>query len=200
MTEMKNVEELFGNQIAKGYPQIKQTLSLIKIAHNGQLYNNQPYWHHPVRVMLRLNWTEVTPDDISAALLHDTYEDTAITEEDLGHFGYSNRVRYMVKTLTRDSENETYKMYIERIVDTDDLSIMRIKLADLYENSNNVRFLPPEKRGVMVRYGKSIRDVTAGMKSNINASLGIRMLEQTNSGELNGAEIGYWIGEQPKFL
>jgi (p)ppGpp synthase/HD superfamily hydrolase len=55
----------------KRFTLLKQTLSLIKIAHNGQTYNNLPYWHHPVRVMLRLDWYEVVGDDIYAALLHD---------------------------------------------------------------------------------------------------------------------------------
>lgn len=184
-------------ELFKTFPLLKQTLSLIKIAHNGQTYNNLPYWHHPVRVMLRLNWYEATADDIYAALLHDAIEDTPVTEGDLKNFGYSKACIEQIKTVSRNKDEETYKMFIERVIGTGDLKTMRLKLADLYENSNNVRFLPPEKCTIMVRYGKSIRDIHEAM---LKSDYGIRLGGSTISGELDRTEVEKWIGEQPAFL
>jgi len=185
-------EELF-----KQHPLLRQTLALIKIGHAGQTYNLLPYFHHPIRVMLRLNWHEVSSDILYAALLHDTLEDTEISEGDLESFGYSVRTIQMVKALTRNPDEETYKEYVAKLIETASVDTLRIKLADLYENSNNVRFLPPAKRKVMVRYGKSIDEILAAMRK---TSYGISLTEKTISGELDKAELERWIGEQPTFL
>lgn len=189
--------ESIPSELFRVYPKLKQTLSLIKIGHDGQTYNLLPYWHHPVRVMLRLNWKEVEESDIYAALLHDTLEDTCITEGDLRNFGYGENTIRIVKLLTRNPDEQTYKEYVQSLIATKSLSAMRLKLCDLYENSNNVRFLPPEKRGVMVRYGKSIADILEAMTG---SAFGIRSTENLISGELDKAEVEKWIGEQPAFL
>lgn len=185
-------------EICKQFPLIPRTLSLIRVAHSGQLYNNLPYWHHPVRVMLRLGWFEVDEDVLCAALLHDTLEDTILIEQDLVNFGYSARTLNIVKILTRDPEL-SYKDYITSILSTKNISAIRIKLADLYENSNNVRFLPPEKRGRMVRYGKSIQDILHSELVGTNQKVWIS-ISKVISGELERTEVEKWIGECPQFV
>jgi (p)ppGpp synthase/HD superfamily hydrolase len=187
-------------ELFKQFPKLPMTLSLIKVAHASQLYNSLPYWHHPVRVMLRLNWLSVDEDILCAALLHDTLEDTLLTEDDLKNFGYSDRTLTMVKILTKDEDSDmTYKEYIASILESKNISALRIKLADLLENSNNVRFLPPEKRGRMVRYGKSIRDI-------IYSDLVLKdqkvmtLISGVIPGELERNEVEKWIGERPQFV
>jgi (p)ppGpp synthase/HD superfamily hydrolase len=187
-------------ELFRQFPLLKQTLSLIKVAHNGQTYNNLPYWHHPVRVMLRLGWYSVDADDIYSALLHDTVEDTAVTIGDLRNFGYSEATINTVSALTRNPDEETYKEYVHGLISIGNVKILRLKLADLYENSNNVRFLPPEKRKVLVRYGKSINDIRLAMEKHYSSSYGISLLENTISGELDRTEVEKWIGEQPTFV
>jgi hypothetical protein len=124
-------------------------------------------------------------------------EDTPTTEGDLKNFGYSPYCIEMIKAVTRNKDEETYKMFIERIIASDDYRVMRLKLADLYENSNNVRFLPPEKRTIMVRYGLSIRDLHDKMRL---SDVGIRLGGNTISGELDRTQVERWIGEQPAFV
>lgn len=186
------------NELFKQYPLLPRTLSLIRVAHNGQLYNELPYWHHPVRVMLRLGWYKVDEEILCAALLHDTLEDTVLSEEDLKNFGYPDRTLNIVKILTRDPEL-SYKEYIQSVMGTRNISAIRIKLADLYENSNNVRFLPPEKRGRMVRYGKSIRDIIFNDTVLKDTAYSVP-LSKVISGELERAEVEKWIGESPRFV
>jgi guanosine-3',5'-bis(diphosphate) 3'-pyrophosphohydrolase len=184
--------------IFKQYPRIPRTLSLIKLAHSGQLYNELPYWHHPVRVMLRLGWFQVDEEILCAALLHDTLEDTLLTEQDLRYFDYSDRTIDTVKILTRDPEL-SYKDYIRSVLNTKNISAIRIKLADLFENSNNIRFLPPEKRGRMVRYGKSIQDILHSDVVGTNQQILIA-ISKVISGELERTEVEKWIGECPRFV
>lgn len=185
-------------ELFKQYPLLPRTLSLIKVAHNQQLYNNLPYWHHPIRVMLRLAWYEVDENILCAALLHDTLEDTVLDEIDLVNFGYSMRTIDIVKILTRDPEL-SYKEYIKSILDSGNISALKIKLADLYENSNNVRFLPPEKRGRMVRYGKSILDIIGNPKICHIQTMAVT-ISKVISGELERTEVEKWIGEYPQFV
>lgn len=183
-------------ELFKQYPLLRAMLSLIKVAHNGQTYNNLPYWHHPVRVMLRLNWTHVIPSDIYAALGHDLLEDTPVTAGDLKNFGFDDRTIHLIQGVTRNKDEDTYKLFIQKIVETKDEGLMRLKLADLYENSNNVRFLPPEKRNIMVRYGKSITDILNALTAMQSGDIA----DMTLSGELNRSDVEKWIGEQPSFV
>lgn len=185
-------------ELLQQYPLLPRTLSLIRLGHNGQLYNELPYWHHPVRVMLRLGWFQVDEDILCAALLHDTLEDTIMTEGDLKNFGYSDRTLNIVKLLTRDLE-VSYKEYIRSIIDSKNISALRIKLADLFENSNNVRFLPPEKRGRMIRYGKSIQDIRHSDLVGTDQKALIS-ISKVISGELERTEVEKWIGEYPRFV
>jgi (p)ppGpp synthase/HD superfamily hydrolase len=186
------------NEVAKMYPLANRAMSLIRIGHNGQQYNSLPYWHHPVRVMLRLGWDNVNPDLFYAALFHDLIEDTCITEDDLRAFGYSERCIDIVKAVTRNKDEDTYKEFIAKILVSKDIEIIRLKLADLYENSNNVRFLPPEKRGVMVRYGKSINELSEAYKDHY--WLKCELTPVIISGELDKNEVEKWIGQVPTFL
>jgi (p)ppGpp synthase/HD superfamily hydrolase len=179
-----------------GFDLLEQTLRLTRIAHASQLYNHQPYWHHPVRVALRMVWPHVDTDDLYVALGHDWLEDTNITVHDLRYFGYSDWAIWAMQCLTRDEE-VSYKDYIRGIIETGDLSLMRIKLCDLFENSNNVRFLPTEKRKVLVRYGKSIKEILEALNQ---THLGRELVKYTISGELDGQTLESWIGQPPTFL
>lgn len=172
------------------------TLRLIRIAHGSQLYNGLPYWHHPVRVLLRMNWWDMDSEQIYGALFHDTKEDTELADDDLRFYGYNERVVDLRNKMTRDVD-ESYRDYIRRLIDSGDIWACRLKLADMYENSNNVRFLPPEKRKIIIRYGKSIKEVQEFLKK---TPRGTGLLENTISGELDKEILEAWIGQTPTFL
>lgn len=180
------------------HPSLEHMLMLIRIAHGDQLYNGAPYFHHPIRVMLRMNWWDLTSEEVYAALGHDLLEDTAVTREDLQFYGYSDKTIGLIKLLTREHDGEqTYKDYIQGLIAIGDIELLRIKLCDMYENSNNVRFLPMEKRKILVRYGKSIKEVQDFLAK---TPRGQAMLENTISGELDKETLEAWIGQEPTFL
>lgn len=180
------------------HPRLELALRLIRMGHGKQAYNGAPYFHHPIRVMLRMNWFAVQSDDIYAALFHDLLEDTEITIDDMKFFGYSPTVIELVLALTREKDGEvTYKQYIHDLIKSGNVRAMRIKLADLYENSNNVRFLLPEKRKILVRYGKSMTDLHEELSKTVENRM---FIENTLSGELDEQTLEAWTGQKPGFL
>lgn len=180
------------------YPKLELMLRLIRIAHGNQVYNNAPYWHHPVRVLLRMNWASLDEDDVYTALGHDLNEDTHLGPDDLTFFGFNGRVVGGIKQLSRSKDNDqTYKEYIQNLIRIGDFGLLHVKFSDMYENSNNVRFLPMEKRKILVRYGKSIKEVQDFLSQ---SQRGKEILQHTISGELDRSTLEAWIGQEPTFL
>ena len=110
-------------------------------AHRGQRYpspaeGEEPYVLHLFRVMLAVRGEEAR----TAAVLHDTLEDTPTTAEDLLAAGIPPRVVEAVVALTHRDE-DSYEAYIE-IVATDGLA-RQVKFADLTDNLATNRALPP---------------------------------------------------------
>lgn len=114
------------------------------------------YWTHPVRVMIRLG-DDTNEVERHAALLHDTIEDTGITPVFLARKGYGPEVIHVVNLLSRQ-DHMTYNEYIESIARSDNDWAVRVKLADLYDNSapSRVAALPESERGLTKRFDKSI--------------------------------------------
>ena len=76
------------------------------------------------------------------ALLHDIVEDTDITYDDLKNVGYSNDVIDILTILTK-LKGEDYRDYIERIINSENIHAMNIKLADLRHNMDSGRIKNP---------------------------------------------------------
>ena len=127
--------------------------------HHGQLDKGwTPYIQHIMGV-----WSRVRDEDLTtqiAALLHDTVEDTNTSVEEIGQFfGYG--VALIVRILTH-TKDESYEAYIDRIVASGNTRAIKIKLADLEDNSSPVRLqrLPPERRAyfekrIVEKYAKA---------------------------------------------
>lgn len=181
---------------AREYPLLMRTLALIKLGHEGQMYNNRAYWHHPVRVMLRLMPLK-SEIGIYSALLHDLIEDTKMELQSLFLFGYTVDVVKIVGLVTRNSDVETYKEFIERLVNSKNAAAMCIKYADLTENINQLRFVSDDKRAsMMLRYGPALDNVRKGL-----ISIGYNdEMSRIIGGELDAKILAEWIGEDPAFL
>ena len=106
--------------------EITKALALAERAHNGQLYNTQPYIEHPKRVALRL----YRETEKIVALLHDVVEDTPVTLDEI-RLAFGDVVADAVKALTRTPE-ESYFGYIMRVRENE--LARRVKIADLQEN------------------------------------------------------------------
>lgn len=120
-------------------------------AHEGMVRkgNNQPYIFHPLEV---LNLVSMMTDDdeiLSAAVLHDTIEDTASTIEDIRQ-QFNERVAKLVGYETEDKRGQVNKSgtWVERkqeAIDTlkkvDDIGAKMIALGDKVSNLRSFHLL-----------------------------------------------------------
>jgi (p)ppGpp synthase/HD superfamily hydrolase len=122
-------------------PTINETIMLVCDLHADQVDKlGAPYYFHPLRVMMRLG-PDADVVEKHAALLHDVLEDVAgATADTLREHGYPETVIRLCQLLCR-GQDETYPSFIERIISSRSRSAMRIKLADLYDNTNEERAL-----------------------------------------------------------
>jgi (p)ppGpp synthase/HD superfamily hydrolase len=118
----------------------------------------QPYFLHPLRVMMRMD----TPEQMMAAVLHDVVEDTQITLEDLTARGYPPAVIDAVERLTRHDEEEDYEAYINRLAPSD--LARKVKLADLEDNMDvrRLRSISEKDQRRLDKYLKTWRRLRAG--------------------------------------
>lgn len=143
-------------------PMVSHAIADMQAFHAGQLDKSGVAYHwHPYRVMLRLGSLAATQEQI-AALLHDVVEDTKIGFVDLCEMGYDHEALEMVHLLTK-RKSMTHRQYLQIIIDSGSIGAMRVKLADLYDNSweRRVANAPEEvrislKKMIESRYKPSI--------------------------------------------
>lgn len=119
--------------------------------HEGQFRRSgEPYITHPVAVAEILADLGIGPVTVSAALLHDTVEDTDYTLDDLrAEFG--DEVAMLVDGVTKldkvtygdAAQAETVRKMI--VAMSKDIRVLVIKLADRLHNARTWGFMPPEK-------------------------------------------------------
>jgi len=155
---------------------ITATVAFIQEAHQGQKYDDMPYFMHPVEVAQEVNHlilksgqgTKLTAAEqinlTLAALLHDVVEDTAYTRNDLTQ-RYSDEVVEMVMLLTLKTSDD-YHVNIQRIIDSDNTGAMMVKLADNIVNRRGDKSKMPGNRAERLnrRYDKSIRMLTKALE------------------------------------
>ncbi len=112
-----------------------------------------PYMIH----LLSVSYFMENELDKTVAILHDILEDTEVTKEELKEFGYPNEVLDAVEILTR-KDKEDYSVYIERIISSDNLTALNVKLYDLKNNMDISRIKNPTPKDferIETRYRKS---------------------------------------------
>ena len=143
-------------EIAKGkWQQVEIAEQIARMAHDGQKEESTgaDYIHHLERVVALV---ETEGEYVKAvAWLHDVLEDTAMTERHLRDAGMSGRIIRAVKTLTR-SRGESYKSYIDRVVEQDAGLEVVVKVADLRDHLR-----PNCPEGLRPRYEKALALLTA---------------------------------------
>lgn len=111
----------------------KAFMLISKYFKNKKDKGGNPYTQHLFSVYEKVKCNGF---DVSVvALLHDIVEDTDIALEDLVSEGFSSEVVGMIEILTR-REEETYKNYINRVLESDNYGALIIKKADLEDNIN----------------------------------------------------------------
>lgn len=104
----------------------------------------KPYIGHLIRVA-----QNVKPQFARIAFCHDVIEDCGVDEKWLMNpdFGLTEYEIKAIRTLTRP-KGMTYSNYILSIMNTEDLSIMYVKMADLLDNMNLNRLRDMSKKDI----------------------------------------------------
>lgn len=120
-------------------------------AHRNQVRKDgvTPYAAHPFRVCLivRHVFGIDDPEFLTAALLHDTIEDTPTDYDELAE-RFGDRVAGWVGALSKDMrlpEAERESAYIAKLA-TADPAVKIAKLADIFDNLTDSRHLSPTAR------------------------------------------------------
>ena len=97
-----------------------------------------PYTNHLFKVYIGLS----DYNEKIIALLHDIVEDTDITFSDLRDFGYDENIIVPLTYLTKN-KGEYYPDYIDRIISSNNIHALNVKLVDLKHNMDISRIKNP---------------------------------------------------------
>ena len=116
-----------------------KTLELVLKLFNGKFDKSGiPYINHLLKVYEGVSDYQ----EKIIALLHDVLEDTEITVLDLKNFGYDDEIISILLYLTKQ-KGEYYPDYIERIINSENIHALNIKLSDLKHNMDITRIKNP---------------------------------------------------------
>lgn len=134
-------------------------------AHAGQRrkYTGEPYAEHPFRVAQMVAAVTADPCVVAAALLHDTVEDTPVSDSDIRRL-FGDRVADLVAEVTDVSRPEDGNRKTRKALDRDHLARasaegQTIKLADLIDNSDSILAHDPKFAAVYLREKKELLEV-----------------------------------------
>ena len=132
-------DELEYDDLKKSDDLLFKTLELVlKVFDDKVDKGGLPYYNHLLKVYGGVSLY----DEKIVALLHDVVEDTDITYDDLKEFGYDNNIIDSLKVLTKN-KGEYYPDYIERIINSNNVLAMNVKLSDLKHNMDITRIKNP---------------------------------------------------------
>lgn len=138
---------------------IEDAFHLASRAHEGQFRaSGRPYITHPVIVADILIDMGLDVSTICAALLHDTVEDTYLTDADLRN-QFGDEVADLVAGVTKldkiqfhnKEEEQAENMRKMFFAMAKDVRVMLIKLADRLHNMRSLMYLTPEKQQIIAK-------------------------------------------------
>lgn len=114
---------------------IEKAIEIAVAAHKGQKdKSGADYISHPLRVMER-GKSEI---EKICGVLHDVLEDSKWTFEMLENEGFSDEVISVLRCVTKESEEEDYEIFINRIAQNP--IAVEVKINDLLDNMDITRF------------------------------------------------------------
>lgn len=154
---MNRIEEIYENMAHTPSEEdkvwIKKAYDFAEKAHEGQKrHSGEPYFNHVFEVAKILSEFGMDTKTVIAGLLHDTIEDTKVTEEDLDReFGEDvlflvNGVSKLGKVKYRGEERHVESLRKFFVAMAEDARVIIIKLADRLHNVRTLKYhLSPEK-------------------------------------------------------
>lgn len=163
---MENLINIFGevlyNEIVETKDLYKKSKMIVDTLFLGiKDKSGNPYLEHLYSVS-----SIFEGNDRIVALLHDTLEDTIITKEDLINLGYPNEIIKSLDLLTK-KDNEKYDDFIQRIINSEDVSALRVKKADMENNMNEERMqkLSEDERNILnIKYKDNYKKIIDKVK------------------------------------
>ena len=151
---------------------IKKAYEFAKKAHEGQFRKSgDPYIQHPLEVAYLLAQIHSSPSTISAGLLHDVLEDTAVSSEEfIKEFGLDiynivdgvtkiSQLKYMTKEKALARSHQKILLAMAK-----DMRVVLVKILDRVHNMRTLEFQPPEKQ---VRIAQETLDLYAPLAHRI---------------------------------
>ena len=137
-----------------GQQMVRKAYDRAASAHKGQRrLSGEEYVNHPLEVAAILADLELDAETISAALLHDTVEDTALTAAEVER-EFGPEVARLVDGVTKlgrialrsDQQQQAENIRKMMVAMAEDLRVVLIKLADRLHNMRTLDPLPEVKR------------------------------------------------------
>ena len=131
-----------------------QAYLLAEKAHRGQMRRSgEAYITHPVSAALILARMRLDYQTIMATLLHDVFEDTSVSEEELTRL-FGEEITALVEGVTKltkikfesraEAQAENFRKMVMAMVK--DIRVIIVKLADRYHNMRTLGVMPSAKR------------------------------------------------------
>ena len=118
----------------------------IQIATEAHKNQKDKYDHPYILHIMRVSLKGKNEEEKICGILHDLVEDTPWTFEALKKEGFSEEIIAALKCVTKESEEEDYKHFIER-VKTNPIAI-QVKLNDLEDNMDIRRMKKVEEKDI----------------------------------------------------
>lgn len=139
------------NSIVKTLPvdvvEVKKAIYYARKYHGTQMrQSGEPYYSHPIEVAYMISDYLFRTDIIVTSVLHDTIEDTALTQKDISQL-FGDKVAAQVMDLTRVKEygKITSAAMVEILYKEKKHDVLLIKLFDRLHNMQTISAKSPEK-------------------------------------------------------
>jgi (p)ppGpp synthase/HD superfamily hydrolase len=157
---------------------LEKSIALATKSHEGQFRKGNvgghriPYIVHPVEVMKTAwAWGAGDATTLTAAVLHDTVEDTPLTHNELREM-FGEAVARIVDELSFDSEGSQSKDGYMRQFATASISALVIKLADRYCNVRDFMLTEPKYAKKYFSKAAILVEIATSRLAEINSTFG----------------------------
>ena len=141
---MHNLKKYFKfDELVKLDPYDRALLIVQVMFNSAQDKEGAPYMNHLLNVSGKLE----TEEEKIVGLLHDLVEDTDATFEEVKEAGFSDGVINALRLVTKQ-KGEDYPSFIDRIINSNNKTALKVKLSDMQDNMDPDRMsrLPAEVR------------------------------------------------------